>query len=125
MLQLTKGNIDEQIVLTLAEKLTLSENYLYLFNFTHATTKQVVEFTRTPAEDSSTYPERYNEFDINTASTFGLYPVGEYLYTVWEKDTITGTVGAVLEVGKLQLLPAVAFEFTKYNPATSYAAYEG
>jgi len=125
MLHLTKGNTDQQIVLTLAEKLTVSVDYEYLFNFVHATTKQVVVLVRTPAEDSSTYPEKFNEFDIDTAVTFLNFPPGEYLYTVWERSTITNIVGAVLEQGKLQLLKENEFTYTKYNPGTSYAAYQG
>ena len=125
MLHLTKGNTDQQIVLTLAEKLTVSVNYEYLFNFVHATTKQVVVLVRTPAEDSSTYPEKFNEFDIDTSVTFLNFPPGEYLYTVWERSTITNIVGAVLEQGKLQLLKENEFTYTKYNPGTSYAAYQG
>ncbi len=125
MLQLTKGKTDDKIVMTLAEKLTLSENYEYFITFVHATTKQSVSITRTPEEDGSTYPERYNEFDVNTATTFATGAPGEWLYTAWERDTVTDELGAVLEVGKMQLLKAEAFTYNKYNPQTSYAAYNG
>ena len=125
MLHLTKGNTAQKIVLTLTEKLTLTTDYEYLFNFVHATTKQVVTFVRTPAEDRSTYPERFNEFDVDTAATFLGYPTGEYLYTVWERDTVTNVVGAVLEVGKLQLAKETEFSYPQYNPPTTYAAYSG
>jgi hypothetical protein len=123
MLHLQQGQTSQNIVLTLQELQTLTEDYLYKFVFTHGTTKQVVTFFEGPQDDISTYPSRYNEFVINTADVFADRPPGEWLYQVFETD-LDEVVTVELENGKMYLLETTAFAPTLYNPATSYIAYE-
>jgi hypothetical protein len=123
MLHLQQGQTSEFIVLTLQEKQTLTEDYLYKFVFIHGLTKRNVTFFKSSADDSSTYPSRYNEFEIDTADVFEGEPPGEWLYTVYE-TTILEVVTVPLEYGKMYLLEATEFEPTKYEQATSYTAYQ-
>jgi hypothetical protein len=123
MLHLQQGQQAEHIVLTLAELQTLSEDFKYKFVFTHGTTKQVVTFFLTGADDESTYSERYNEFVINTSDVFEDRPPGEWLYQVFETD-LQEVVTVELENGKMYLLESTAYTPTKYNVATTYTAYQ-
>jgi hypothetical protein len=125
MLKLTKGATNDTIVLTLHEKLTLEDNYSYVFTFTHSVTKQVVTFEKQAGQDISTYPERYNEFTINTSVVFNSYPVGLWHYEVKEKDTQANEVLGILEVGIMMLVPSTEFEYEKYETATTYKQYNG
>lgn len=123
MLHLQQGQTSQNIVVTLQELQTLTTDYKYKFVFIHGVTKQTVTFFKTSADDESTYPERYNEFEINTSVVFADRPPGEWLYTVYETD-LQEVVTVELENGKMYLLESAAFAPTLYNPSTSYIAYE-
>lgn len=123
MLHLQQGQTSEQIVLTLQELQTLTEDYKYKFVFTHGTTKRQVTFFKTSADDESTYPSRYNEFEIDTSVVFADEPPGEWLYQVFETDE-NEVVTVELENGKMYLLESTEFTPTEYNVATTYTAYQ-
>jgi len=127
MLQLNKGQTNETLILTLAEMQTLTDPY-YLFVFTQVTTKQVVSFIKSSHDDESDYPERYNQFSINTSQLFDSMQAGEWQYAVYEQDNDANTVTAglnVLEYGKMLLLQSDDFSYTTYNLSTTYKAYNG
>lgn len=124
MVNLTKGQASELIIMTLYEKQTLTENYEFRFVFVHTLTRQTVTFDKGPDDDQSTYPQRYNQFEIDTQSVFGTKPAGEWLYTVYEVDTETDEITATLEVGKMILKQSTDFDYEKYTTATSYTAYQ-
>ena len=123
MLHLQQGEQAQTIVVTLQELQTLTEDFKYKFVFTHGTTKRVVTFFLTSADDESTYPSRYNEFVINTSDVFEDEPPGEWLYQVFE-TTLADVVTVELENGKMYLLESTAYTPTKYNVATTYTAYQ-
>jgi hypothetical protein len=127
MLQLTQGQTSETILVTLTELATIKEPY-YLFVFTHVTTKMVVTLILNSQDDLSDYPQRFNEFTVNTATVFANGATGEWHYTVYEQDSAANanTTGLnALEYGKLRLNPSVQFNYTQYNTATIYKAYNG
>jgi len=127
MLQLTKGQTQEQIIVTLNELVTLTTPY-FLFVFTQVTTRQVVTLIKSSDDDASDYPERYNQFEINTQALFGSMQAGEWIYRVYEQESDTNTDPAGLnevENGKLRLYPAANFNYTQYNTPTTYKAYNG
>ena len=128
MLELTKGQTSEKIIVTLDELKTLNEPY-YLFVFTHVTTKDVVKFIISAEDDESNYPERYNQFNLNTETIFGLKPVGEWHYIIYEQASSTNQdpdlTTSLLEYGKMLLYPTSAFAYTKYDNPVTYKAYNG
>jgi hypothetical protein len=127
MLRLSFGNTAENIVVTLNEKRTLDSGY-YLFLFTHYTTKQVVSKIFSFAEDDSDYPDRYNQFEINTDTLFDNYPVGMWSYSVYEQASSSNTNPAGLnevENGILMLRPETEFSFDQYEQSQSYKVYAG
>lgn len=101
-------------ILTLTELVTVNEP-VYSFLFTHVLTKDTVAFDLTTDDDNSEHPERYNSFTIDTTQ---FTHAGEWHYVVTEQQT-----GEVLEKGKMIILKD--FNYTMYNGATSYRAYEG
>lgn len=126
MIELVQGNISERIIVTLNEKKTL-ENPFYLFVFTHSVTKGVVAFIA--GADQSLFPDRYNEFEINTAVKFLNKPTGEWLYEVYEQESDTNTNPAnstgLVENGKMRLRDSEEFEYTAYDQGVTYKAYDG
>lgn len=116
------------MILTLTEFVTLTTPY-YLFVFTHVTTKDQVKFIKAEIDDESEYPERYNKFTINAATVFANQQPGEWHYKVYEQESAVNLdpdlAGALLEDGKLLLDRATEFEYTEYNSATTYKAYNG
>ena len=122
MINLQFGLAGQKVIVTLAEKLTLTENYLYRFEFTNTITKQVVTWEQTPGQDESTYPQRFNQFPIDVDEVFADYQTGEYLYEVYEVDTETEEVGALLENGKLLLISETEFEYVAAADSTTYIA---
>lgn len=127
MIILTKGNTDQDIVVTLNEKRTISSGY-YLFVFTHFTTKEVVNKIYNFAEDESAYPSRYNKFPINTSTVFTSSPVGQWWYNVYEQASSSNTdVTGLTEVeaGVMTLKPATEFAYESYSATTTYNAYGG
>ncbi|OOQ57144.1 hypothetical protein [Mucilaginibacter pedocola] len=126
MLELTAGQQSEKIIVTLTELTTLEAPH-YLFVFTHVATKQVVAVVM--GADESPYPDRYNQFDINTATYFAGMPVGEWHYTAYQQDNPTNTNPAFtageVEFGKMRLSSETDFEFTQYHQPATYKAYNG
>ena len=119
MLQFKIDSTAERILLTLTELVTVVEP-IYVFEFTHVLTKDVVSFTKTVDDDFSNYQNRYNEFEINPSVLFNGYQVGEWHYKASEQQT-----GNVLEYGKLLLERANDFGFTTYNNTTTFKTYNG
>lgn len=127
MLLLTLGQSAENLVLTLNEKRTLTSGY-YLFLFTHVTEKTVVSVIYNFTDDDSAYPDRYNQFEINTSTVFLLKPIGQWKYFVYEQASSTNTNPTGLtevENGILVLKPAAVFSFETYNSPTTFKAYGG
>jgi hypothetical protein len=127
MIVLTKGNTSESFVVTLNEKRTLATGY-YLFLFTHFTTRNIVAKIYAFAEDDSSYPDRYNSFEINTQSLFGGGPVGQWFYQVYEQESPSNTDPEGLtqvECGVMVLNPQVEFEREQYDINTTFKQYAG
>ena len=127
MLELTKGTATENIIVTLTEKVTLSNPY-YLFIFTHILQKLVVTKIISSTLDTSSYTDRYNKFALATVTVFADQPVGQWNYRVYEQASAVNTnpVNATLiESGKLILYPATAFDMDEYNESQTFKAYNG
>lgn len=127
MIVLTINETSESFVVTLNEKRTLTSGY-YLFVFTNITTKAAKTKIYNFTEDNSSYPDRFNQFDINTSVVFSGADTGEWLYNVYEQASSSNTdVTGLTEVerGLLKLNAATEFEFEKYNESTSYKQYTG
>jgi hypothetical protein len=128
MLVLTQGQSAEKIIVTLTELQTLPEPY-YLFLFVHVLTKNEVTLIRSLDDDESVYPERYNQFEVNTATEFLNQPRGEWHYWVYEQSGSSNTdpenTTGLLENGKLLLRPSTEFGFDQYEEPVTYKAYNG
>jgi predicted DNA-binding protein YlxM (UPF0122 family) len=127
MILLNLGQSAQTITVTLNEKRTLDTGY-YLFVFTHILTKQVVNKIYNFLDDDSSFPDRYNSFEIDTATVFTNAPNGQWIYQVYEQASSSNTdVTGLTEVerGIMQLDPVTPFAFTKYDTATNYSAYNG
>jgi hypothetical protein len=126
MIYLNTANNAEKIIVTLTELTTISPVY-YLFVFTHVLTKRVVNYI--PTADASQYPERYNEYDIDTSEVFEDEPGGEWHYVAYQQDNDTNTdpdlTDGEVENGKMILTTGADLEFTKYEAATTYKSYNG
>ena len=119
MLQLTAGQSNEKIIVTLNELKTLTDPY-YLFRFVHVGTGQVVTLIKSAAtEDESVFQGRYNKFNVDTAVSFLDKAPGEWHYTVYEQASSTNTdpdlATGPLEYGKMYLIPAAEFTRTMYD----------
>lgn len=128
MLQFKQDDTTASIILTLRELQTIADAF-YLFVFTHVTTKDVVSFVKSQADDLSGFQDRYNEFTIAPNVLFAGLPTGQYNYTIYEQASNTNTnvslTGAAIEYGKIILERAVDFAFAGYEPATTYKGYDG
>lgn len=128
MLQFKQDDTAAAMILTLTELVSLAAPY-YLFVFTHVTTKEVVAFVKSEADDESDYPQRYNQFTINAAVVFADKQPGEWHYVIHEQASAVNVdpdaAGAILEYGKLYLDRATEFAYTQYETATSYKTYNG
>lgn len=128
MLQFKQDDTAAVMILTLTELVSIPTPY-YLFVFTHVTTKEVVAFVKSEADDESLYPQRYNQFTINAATVFDDKQPGEWHYKVYEQASAVNInpalSGAVLEYGKLLLDRAVDFAYAQYDSAASYKVYNG
>jgi hypothetical protein len=126
MLHLTEGKTDDKIIVTLQERATLVDPF-YLFVFTHATTKEVVKFSKSSADDLSDSKSRYNEFSINTAQYFGWATKGQWFYRVYESETLKMDESGLNEVenGKMNLAASEGLVFVKYDEETNYKTYAG
>lgn len=128
MLELTYGNTDEEIVVTLNELKTLDEPN-FLFIFIHTLTKTRVAFVKLNGDDQSADVSRYNLFLLDTATLFLNKPIGEWLYSVYEQASTTNTdeslATSLLEQGKMLLYRTTDFEFEKYDEPVTYKTYNG
>lgn len=126
MLELTKGQTSERIIVTLNELKTLTSPY-YLFVFTHVTTKDQVKFIA--GADLSAYPERFNQFEVNTQELFGEFLKGEWHYNVYEQASNVNLDPAnstgLVENGKLSLNDSTDFNYQTYDIPVTYKAYNG
>jgi hypothetical protein len=120
MLHLLQGSTSETIVVTLWEKLTITDDIFYQFEYTHSVTKEVVNTVVNATSDISTYPQRYNQFTVNTSVLFANRPIGEWHYKVYQQEGVGGSRGPLLEQGKLFIEPATAFAYTQPNEQTTY-----
>jgi len=125
MLLLTQSNNEDKIIVTLNESKTIAEPY-YHFVFTHVSSKEVVVFSKFYTDDLSDFPQRFNEFSINTATLFEDKHSGQWLYEVYEAETDTFTQGLnLLENGRMVLLKD-EIEIKAYEPNTNYiGGYKG
>lgn len=127
MLKLTLGQTDEDLIVTLNEKRTLTSGY-YLFYFQHVTTRQTVTKIYNFSEDESAYPDRYNSFPMNTSTTF-TGPVGHWTYSIYEQASSSNVDPAGLtevENGILQLKPATPFAFVESTAGSAaFTQYAG
>lgn len=127
MILLQQGQTDQEIIVTLNEKRTLDDGY-YLFVFTHALTRNVVNKIYSLIDDQSEHQDRYNQFDINTSVVFADQPAGQWSYDVYEQASSSNTDVSglnLVETGILKLQPSTAFVFEKYNEPTTFKTYAG
>lgn len=127
MLLLNRENTADRIVVTLTEKVTVTDP-IYLFIFTHVTTKSKVSFTKVSGQDTSTAKERYNEFTVDTSVLFADENTGQWQYEVYQTDDTDpdqSTTGKVLlENGKMELRAETnPTTFTGYSTATTFTGY--
>lgn len=123
MLLLTENSVSDFIVVTLNEKRTIADPY-YFFVFEHTTTKAVVTWVVYYDMDFSTYQDRYNEFEINTAEVFEGQAVGQWQYEVWQGSD-SETKSKLLENGRMMLQKETPTTFTGHVPITTYVGYGG
>lgn len=127
MIVLTKGQASQEIIVTLNEKRTLANGY-YLFVFTNFTTRDIVNKIFNFSEDDSEYPDRYNQFEIATATLFDSFSTGQWVYEVYEQESSSNTSVTGLnkvEMGVMVLNPATEFTREQYNETTSFKQYAG
>ena len=127
MIILTKGQTAQHLIVTLNEKRTLTSGY-YLFVFTHFTTGDVINKIYNFTEDNSSYPDRYNDFDINTQSLFGAAQLGQWKYEVYEQASSSNTdvTGlTMVEKGVMTLKPVTEYAPEEYNEPTTIKQYAG
>ena len=122
MLQISKLSTSQNIVLTLTEKTTLASPF-YMFFFKMVTTKEVIAFTKTYADNLSSYKERFDEFEINPSVLFANKAPGQMQYEVYE--SADGLVKrALLENGKASL-NEIKTTVSGYQNNPTYKGYGG
>ena len=129
MLKLTKDTTNNNIILTLTEKVTLSPVY-FLFEFINDMTSTKYYFV---CADGSSYPERYNSFTIVEgvdAPTNGKIILGDegfYSYNIYEQSLSDNLdpdrAGDIVESGKVKLLGDNQ-TFTKNTIDTSFIVHD-
>lgn len=128
MLSFTLGHTADKLIVTLTELVTINDPY-FLFIFENIATRQTVAIIYFSGADESDYPDRYNEFTINTQAVFGAYLNGQWLYTAYQQISSTNTnpdaTQGILEYGKMILNPVAGFEYVEYNLPLTYKAYNG
>lgn len=114
----------DSIVVTLTEMTTISGAF-YLFVFRNVTTKEVVKWVA--GADLSTSPNRYNEYEIPTATLFADKELGQWLYQVYESAVSTTNEAGLNEVenGKMNLKDNETITYKQYQPLTNYKTYAG
>lgn len=122
---LRQNNAADILLVTLNEKSVLPAPY-YIFVFTNVTTKEVVTFALTAADDISTATQRYNEFLINTGVLFLGKAVGQWRYEIYESSTPIFSDGLnMLENGKMLLQSATTTVRVGYNTPSTITGYAG
>lgn len=105
-------NTNNTLIVTLQEKVTLSNPY-YLFVFTNDATDISVVFLQS---NTSTQKERYDQFLITERSTslnassgiIEFLPLGSWTYEIYEQSSSSNlnpvNAGALLETGKAKVV---------------------
>lgn len=109
------------VVLTLTEK-TNVVSPTYLFSFENQTTKDQKNFI---AADTSTYPERYNQFTITEVAagsenlltgSVSLKPEGFWNYTIYAQSSTTNLIPAsATEVVERGIVRVIGSDVQTYN----------
>jgi len=133
---LLNENSTNKVVVTLDENVTLTGATYFLFEFISDDTRESKFFT---ADDISTNPCRYNEFEVTvtggaenlTGGTINLEPVGYYKYNVYQQESPTNLdptlADGVVENGKLYLSGTTKPDIVSYSGNTdnnNYIVYE-
>lgn len=131
MLTLERGKTNDNIILTLTEKCTLTSPH-FLFELKNDETDAFFYFI---AADTSVFPERYNKFSIIEKSSpnplngeVELRYDGFYHYTVYEQASATNldpanTTG-IVEIGKCHVLPAASID-TEFDYTPTSKIFNG
>jgi hypothetical protein len=121
MIHLIKGQVNK-IILTLSEKATLTSPN-YLFYFKSRNTNETVAFVILNNADLSTYPERFNAFNITVSSYFATKLPGEWSYQIYEQTSTSNLIPSqatsMLESGQATLNDTSQFSFTTYSNQTN------
>lgn len=126
MLNFTKGNTTQKMVVTLNERKTLTNPY-YLFVFQNIQTRVDYPVVINSTSDLSSYPARFNEFQIDVQTVFGDVNVGDYNYSVYEQASSSNTDPTglnLLENGKMKMRTTDT-AIDAYETTTTYKAYKG
>lgn len=125
MVTFNQADTGKQLILTLREKQTLTGTFFFLIVFTHLVTKTVVTKIYSQGDEESQYPDRYNEFEMNVATTFSNKPTGWWEYKAYEQplgvNTNPALATTLLEVGKMYLKKTTAFSFDTQESATTFS----
>lgn len=124
MILLTK-NTTGTIIVTLAEKQTITDAN-FLFVFTSHVTNNEVKFVLVTTSDVSTNKERWNEFDVVVNTYFSSEPEGWFTYDVYEQESTTNTDPTGLtkvESGMMFLSDGSEPTFTEFNNNTEFTLY--
>lgn len=113
-------NTPSEIILTLQEKVTISNPY-YWFVFTHRGTNQVASFLLSSEDDETEAIERYNQFTILPNVRFVDIPDGEFVYTIYQVTSpITINEDVLLETGIARVYTTDNFEYTQYETNNTF-----
>ncbi|RYZ88758.1 MAG: hypothetical protein EOP04_08595 [Proteobacteria bacterium] len=128
MILLKRGKLSNRIILTLNENLQTPAAF-FLLRFTCIMTGDQIPFTLDASEDTSLFPDRYNEFDLGDISdAFAGLPTGFYYYAVFPLDAANEAQQSnAIEVGRMFLSDEAGQTATEYipeNPQT-FKVYNG
>lgn len=107
MILLEKGTVKEMI---LSLGILAIENPIYLFEFVNDIRNDVVTFE---SINTSSYLDRYSEFEITVNDYFLNETEGFWTYKVYEYQA-DPLIQNLLEIGKMKLIDQ-AFAFTAYD----------
>lgn len=125
MLKLNIASDNDTIVVTFTELTTIT-NPWYLLVFKNISTNDEIVVLLNSYEDQSDYPDRYNQFTIDTASLFTVD--GQYLYTAYEAENGDSTHYAglnMVEQGRADIIKQGEVFGTNYEPVNNYKVYAG
>lgn len=130
-MKINKGEVNNNIALSLAEKTTITDAY-YLFCFQSDQTKN--KYYLIPPDSSTTeQKKRFNNFTItegvddplNGSIILGL--AGRYHYTIYEQDNNTNldpTGLTIVERGIMNLKGDLPSRYIAYINSITYSVYE-